>query len=117
MPIVKIVKPCLLTKNDGTQLKLTPGEHDLPPEIADHWFVLAHSDKAPQVDPPPGTPAYAQEMQRRAARDRLLAMSLEQEAEVAAQKVRGRKRVDPVKAAEVTADPEPEEAPKAKKAG
>ena len=54
-------------------MRLGPGNHDVPDVVANHWFVAHHTDNPPPVEYPPGTPQYAQQMQERAARERLIA--------------------------------------------
>lgn len=58
MPLVTIVKEFTLTHQDGTPEIIPPGTYDFEPELADHWYVMAHSDQAKPVRPRPGMPSY-----------------------------------------------------------
>lgn len=59
---VNIAKPFTLTHQDGTPEDFVPGAYELPDELANHWYVQAHSNKEPEVRrrAVPGTPAYEQ---------------------------------------------------------
>lgn len=53
--ITIITKPFLLTKDDGDQLTFSIGVHDLPDDIANHWYVRLHSNNPPPAEERPGT--------------------------------------------------------------
>jgi hypothetical protein len=80
MKSVHIVMPFTLTLNDGSQRKFTPGVVELEDDIAEHWYVRAHSQNPPRIPPAAGTPEYAQEQARSAARRRLLDAAAEEAA-------------------------------------
>jgi hypothetical protein len=58
-----VVKPFTLNHADGTSEKFGVGEHDQPEHIAMHWYVMAHTDKAPKDALAVGTPQHAAAMQ------------------------------------------------------
>jgi hypothetical protein len=60
MPQVTIVKPFTFLHNDGRLEPIGPGTYDMEPELADHWYVQAHSDQAKPAMPKPGMPSYAE---------------------------------------------------------
>lgn len=43
MTSINIIKPCRVTTPDGGVLDIMPGLQDLPPGLANHWYVKAHS--------------------------------------------------------------------------
>lgn len=109
MPTVNIVKPFTFTHTfirhpedpdkvlhattddplmHGKDEFVPVGVHDLSPEMADHWFVQAHSDKPPFTLPKPGTPEYGAYQARALRRRQMVEASIEQEAHLAANAVR-----------------------------
>lgn len=81
MKQVNIITPFTLTLEGGRQQKFTTGLYELEDELADHWYVRAHSDKAPPPRPPVGTPEYAQQEARKRARRRILDAAIEDAAQ------------------------------------
>jgi hypothetical protein len=79
MPIITIIKAFTLTFNDGKQQRFEPGAYDLEPDVADHWYVKAHSNKPPKVTPPVGTPEYAHAAARKVARRRVIEAAAEEQ--------------------------------------
>lgn len=59
MPKINVVKPFTLNRDNGTTSVYAVGIHDVEREDAEHWFVQAHTDKAPTSKPILGTPQYA----------------------------------------------------------
>lgn len=82
MPLVTIIKEFTLTHQDGTPEIIPPGTYDFEPELADHWYVMAHSDQAKPVRPRPGMPSY-QSLYERYEGDQAIAR--QQERQVAAE--------------------------------
>jgi hypothetical protein len=64
MPTVNIVKQFTFTHKDGSEEVIQPGQYDLPDDMAEHFYVRAHSDDP--LPPPvrPGTPAYSSQSAR-----------------------------------------------------
>lgn len=52
---VRIMREMHYTHPDGRVQRFLPGEHEVPDEVADHWYFQAHTEDAPDFDPPPGT--------------------------------------------------------------
>lgn len=88
MPQINVIQPFTLTKNDGSQQKFGIGPHEVPDDIAEHPFVIVHSDKAPPYEPAPGTPEFAKAAAKKMARRRLLKEAAEAIAEEDAEKQR-----------------------------
>jgi hypothetical protein len=88
---VILVKACNFTDASGKLMKLEPGDHDLPAEIADHWFILAHTDNPPKSDPPVGTPEYAVMLAKKKAQQKIFEAAIAQQAEHDVRQQRGRK--------------------------
>jgi hypothetical protein len=44
MKTVIITKGFTLLKDDRTKIPFTPGVYELDDEVAEHWYVLAHSN-------------------------------------------------------------------------
>lgn len=82
---VKIVNPFVLTHNDGHQTHFAAGVHQMEDDVADHPFVLAHSDEAPEVGLMPGSQAYEETMNARARRRQDKEAAIHQEVEQAKQ--------------------------------
>jgi hypothetical protein len=69
---IKILKRFILNKDNHETMLFDPngtncdetGHYDVLPEDATHPYLLAHTDKAPPVEFPPGTLRYAEEQQR-----------------------------------------------------
>lgn len=78
MPVVNIVHQFTFHHADDTLETFVPGSYDLPADIANHPYVLWHSDKRPRVQPKEGTPEYAAAIHRRRARQALLAAHAEE---------------------------------------
>lgn len=49
MPKIQVEKPFTLTHSNGMQQQFRAGAHDVPPEVAEHWYVQAHLAK-PESD-------------------------------------------------------------------
>lgn len=112
MPSVNIVKPFTFTHtfvpdrkaDDGSvhpQLSTTDqpqmhgkeeffpaGTHEMSEAMANHWYVLAHTDNPPQVPPKPGTPEYGARQAAAERRRLIVQASIEQEASLAAADIR-----------------------------
>jgi len=43
MPKIYIAKPFVLSLDGGEQVKFSAGAHTVEQDIADHWFVKAHT--------------------------------------------------------------------------
>jgi hypothetical protein len=54
-----VTKKFTLQHDDGRREEFLPGEHDREPDIAKHWFVLAHTTKATTDALAVGTPQHA----------------------------------------------------------
>jgi hypothetical protein len=67
MTEVNIVKPFTFTHDDGSQEAFIPGRYDLPDELAEHFYVKAHSDEPEPVALRPGMPQHASQLQRYAS--------------------------------------------------
>jgi len=52
MVTINVVKAFTLTSAEGVQRRFEEGEHEVEADIADHWYVQAHSEPAPP-DPAP----------------------------------------------------------------
>lgn len=96
MVAVTIVKSFTLTHDEttdpslslkGTDQFIPVGVHDFPDEVANHWYVQAHSDNPPLARPKPGTPQYAEQQAKAARRRALVEAAIEMEGEQAKAKV------------------------------
>jgi len=45
MPKIHVEKPFTLTHSNGMQQQFRAGGHDVPQEVAEHWYVQAHLAK------------------------------------------------------------------------
>lgn len=81
MKIVNIKLPFTLTLNNGTQMVFKPGEYEVEDEVADHFYLKAHSTNPPFVEPKAGTPEAAQLAAKRIQRRRILEQAAEIQAE------------------------------------
>lgn len=95
MVAVTIVKAFTLTHDQTTDITrkgqdeyIPVGVHDFPEEMANHWYVAAHSDHPPVSNPRPGTPEYGAQQAAAMRRRKLIEMAIEQEAIEAGQKVK-----------------------------
>lgn len=84
MKNVQIVKAFTLTHDDGSLERFNPGVYELEDNIAEHWYVVAHSNNPGPFRPAAGTPEYAKEEARKAARRKVLDAAIEEVAEVEA---------------------------------
>lgn len=56
MPDLTFAKPCTFTAPDGTQRVFAPGvHHDVPDDVADHWFIKAHLAREADAPVAPAT--------------------------------------------------------------
>src|SRR5690242_15870376 len=78
---VVIAKTCHYRGQDNKVIVLKPGVHMVSPEIANNWFVLAHTNDPPPPELTPGTKQYAAAQLAKAARKRLLEAATAQLAE------------------------------------
>jgi hypothetical protein len=81
MQRVVIVESFTLTHDDGKLQRFNPGIYELDDHIATHWYVVAHSDRPGPYEPKVGTPEYAKEAARKAARRRLIDAAIEDSVE------------------------------------
>lgn len=72
----------------GTIEHIAPGVHDFHPEMAEHWFVVAHSDHPVMSPPMAGTPEFAAQEAARIARRKMVETVLEQQAHEAGRTVK-----------------------------
>lgn len=86
---VQIVQDCTVTLEDGSQQKLQAGRHELDEDVADHWFVRAHSDNPPAPQLKAGTPEYAMAAAKERQRRKIVDAAVEEAAE---EEVRPHKR-------------------------
>jgi hypothetical protein len=56
MKEINVLKAFLLTLQDHTKKAFAVGVHKVEAEIAEHWFVKAHSEPVAAVDPPVDPP-------------------------------------------------------------
>jgi hypothetical protein len=91
---VNQLQSCLLTLQDGSQLRVGFGTQYLPEEVADHWWVRHHSDDPPVAEVKPGTAAALEAQMREAAGANVADAVIEQAAMAAANKVRDMLRKD-----------------------
>ncbi len=91
---VTLVRACKLQHN-GEFTTYRAGVHDLPEEIANHWWIQQHSDNPPPPITQPGTPAAIAAVLAARRREQLLAAATDQEVAEAAdeKRVALRKRV------------------------
>ena len=94
MKTVKIVKQFILQHNDKARTRelIRPGEHQFEDDVADHWWVRAHSDNPPKAEPKRGTPEYAFAQARAAAEEQQLHTAVERAAEDAKVEARDKAR-------------------------
>ena len=45
MPKIHVEKPFTLTHSNGMQQQFRAGAHDVPQDVAEHWYVQAHLAK------------------------------------------------------------------------
>jgi hypothetical protein len=64
------------------------GVHVLPPELAENWFILAHSDNPPPPQLKVGTPAYVNNERAKAAAEAITRAAEETQALQAAEQKR-----------------------------
>ncbi len=81
MPTINIVRPFELTLANGTKRRFNPGSHDVPDDIANHWYVRAHTDNPPPVRHQPGTAGFVRQIAASNARKALLSTVSAQEAQ------------------------------------
>jgi hypothetical protein len=43
---ITVLKPFTLTRDDGTRVSYAAGSQQVEPEVADHWYVKAHTQAA-----------------------------------------------------------------------
>lgn len=60
---VRVAREFTFTHPDGRTQTFLPGEQELPDEVANHWFAQAHTEDAPEYEPPYGTLEHAYRMQ------------------------------------------------------
>lgn len=81
MKTIRIVKQFVLTHNNMTRQQFAPGVYELEDDIADHPYVLQHSDKPPSRIPQPGSVQAKTEAITKEQRKRLLAAALAEASE------------------------------------
>lgn len=57
MPVIEVPKKFTLTLDDHTKKHFEPGRHTVPDEIAEHWYVKAHSTAVKEESAEDATPA------------------------------------------------------------
>jgi hypothetical protein len=78
MAEVNIVKSFMLSLEDGSQRLIHAGKNFFENEVAEHWYVKAHSDNPPDPVVTAGTPEFAQQQAAYNARQRILNAATEQ---------------------------------------
>jgi len=101
MAEIVVVKAFTFTHASGEQEYFAPGNYTVSDEVANHWFVQAHTPDPPPPDVKPGTRAFANtQLAERRRADQIAAVG-ERQVEDAATEVRTRVRP------KVTPQPEP----------
>lgn len=81
MKRVTIIQAFTLTLDNGSTQRINAGTHEMEDDIADHWYVIAHSDNPGYSPPKVGTPEYAREAAKKIARAKLIEAAVEQAAQ------------------------------------
>lgn len=87
MKQVTIVKPFTFTHDSGKMQEFKIGVHELDDDVAEHFYVKAHSNTPPFVEPQVGTPEAAKLAAQRVQRRRIIEAAMAEEADDARRRV------------------------------